>query len=465
MRGPAPHPVSFDHPPSNETIMSKKSTRFLSQLILCNRETTSLKKGKRMLVKTILNRCHKFKSFVYTNVYFSEHSGRPCIEVEVEPRKNGQMICSGCSEPASGYDTQKECRRFEFIPLWGFAVYFLYFMRRVNCSSCGVRVEEVPWAKGKNQLTKIYMQFLADWAKSLSWKEVSQRFHTSWEKVFRSVEYIVSWGLEHRSLEGITAIGVDEIQWKKGHKYLTLVYQINSDCIRLLWIGRERTEETFSKFFDDLGEENSKLIEYVCSDMWKPYLKVIRDRLKHATHILDRFHIVARLNKAIDKVRAEEHRQMKQDGFEPLLTSSRWLLLKRPENLTDKQGKKLSDLLAYNLKSIRAYLLKEEFQLLWKYVSPGWAGKFIDCWTTRVMRSKLEPMKKEAKTIRKHKDLILNYFRAKKALSSGVVEGLNNKVKLTMRKSYGFRTFRSIEIALYHSLGKLPEPPITHRFC
>lgn len=417
-----------------------------------------------MLVKTILNRCHKFKSFVYTDVYFSEHKGRPCIEVEVEPRKNSQMICSSCSKPATGYDRQKEYRRFEFIPLWGFAVYFLYFMRRVNCPGCGVIVEQVPWADGKHHLTKTYMQFLADWAKSLSWKEVSQRFHTSWEKVFRSVEYIVSWGLKHRSLEGVTAIGVDEIQWKKGHKYLTLVYQINSGCTRLLWIGRERTEETFSKFFDELGEEKSKLIEYVCSDMWKPYLKVIRKRLKQATHILDRFHIMARLNKAIDKVRAEEHRQMKQDGFEPLLTSSRWLLLKRPENLTDKQEAKLSDLLAYNLKSIRAYLLKEEFQLLWKYVSPGWAGKFIDRWTTRVMRSKIEPMKKEAKTIRKHKDLILNYFRAKKALSSGVVEGLNNKVKLTMRKSYGFRTFKAIEIALYHSLGHLPEPPITHRF-
>ena len=156
---------------------------------------------------------------------------------------------------------------------------------------------------------------------------------------------------------------------------------------------------------------------------------------------------------------------MKEEGYEPLLTKTRWLLLKRERNLTEKQEVKLRDLIQYNLKSIRAYLLKEDFQQLWDYISPAWAGKFIDRWVKRVMLSKIEPMKKETRTIRKHKDLILNYFTAKKAFSSGIVEGLNNKVKLTMRKSYGFRTFKAIEIALYHNLGRLPKPPLlTHRF-
>jgi len=133
--------------------------------------------------------------------------------------------------------------------------------------------------------------------------------------------------------------------------------------------------------------------------------------------------------------------------------------------LTESQEVKLKDLVQYNLRSIRAYFLKEDFQQMWEYVSPVWAGKFIDKWVRKVMLSKIEPMKKEAGTIRKHKALILNYFKARKAFSSGIVEGLNNKVKLTMRKSYGFKTFKAIEIALYHSLGKLPEPPLmTHRF-
>lgn len=417
-----------------------------------------------MLLKTILNRCQKFKCFVYGDVRFAKCGDKDCIEVVVSPRKGSAAICSGCHNPAPGYDRANEPRRFEFIPLWGFTVFFLYVMRRVNCKTCGVKVEEVPWADGKRQLTKPYMQFLASWARSLSWTEVAQRFQTTWDKVFNSVEYIVEWGLAHRSLDGITAIGVDEIQWKKNHKYLTLVYQINSGSVRLLWIGRERTRETFAKFFDMLGKERSTLIEYVCSDMWKPYLQVIKQRINQAVHILDRYHIVARINKALDAVRAGEHRRMKQDGHDPLLTKSRWLLLKKPENLTDNQEASLKNLLKYNLQSVRAYLLKEDFQRLWTYISPGWASRFIDQWTTRVMRSRIEPLKKEAMTIRRHKDLILNWFRAKGAMSSGVVEGMNNKAKLTMRKSYGFREFRSIEVALYHSLGKLPEPPVTHRF-
>jgi len=418
-----------------------------------------------MLVKTILNRCHKFKSFVYGDVKFVENKNScGSIEVELSPRKNSKAVCSICLYPASIYDTSKTPRRFEFIPVWGFNVYLVYFMRRVNCRQCGVKTEDVPWAKGKSQLTKVYMQFLASWCKSLSWSEVASRFNTSWDKVFRSLEYIVNWGLAHRSLEGITAIGVDEVSWKKGHKYLTLVYQINKGCIRLLWINKDRNQESFSKFFDYLGQERCKLIEYVCSDMWKAYLRVIKDRIGHAIHVLDRFHIVANLNKALDKVRAEEHKQMKLDGYDPLLTNSRWTLLKNPENLTDKQSLKLKDLLNYNLKSVRGYLLKEQFQQLWSYVYPANAGKFIDAWTTQVMKSKIEPLKKQAKTIRKHKHLILNYFKAKKEFSSGIVEGLNTKVKLTVRKSYGFKQYKTTKIALYHSLGKLPEPPLTHRF-
>ena len=113
---------------------------------------------------------------------------------------------------------------------------------------------------------------------------------------------------------------------------------------------------------------------------------------------------------------------------------------------------------------MRAYLLKEDFQQFWEYNSPTWAAKFLDDWCGQVMRSRIEPIKKVAKTLRGHRELILNYFRARKQFSSGIVEGLNNKAKLTMRKAYGFRTFRITEIALYHALGKLPEPHAAHRF-
>jgi transposase len=418
-----------------------------------------------MQLQTILNKCHKFKSFVYDKVSFVIENGERFIEVTVMPRRNSQAICSCCGQPAPLYDRMKKERRFEFIPLWGYRVFLIYLMRRVDCIHCGVKVEQVPWARGKRELTDTYQQFLAHWAKKLSWKEVAMSFQTSWEKVFQAVEYIVEWGLEHRDLSGITAIGVDEIAWRKNHKYLTMVYQIDKGNTRLLWIGNERTIKTLLRFFRFFGKERSQELKYICSDMWWPYIKVIKKKAGQALHILDRFHIVAKLNKAIDEVRASEHRQMQKDGYEPVLKNSRWCLLKRWENLTEKQEAKLSDLLQYNLKSVRAYLLKEDFNGFWEYVSPAWAEKFLDRWCTRVMRSRIDPMKKMAKTIRNHKPLILNWFKAKKAFSSGVVEGLNNKAKVTTRNSYGFRTYRGAEVALYHALGNLPTPPMTHRFC
>ena len=171
-----------------------------------------------------------------------------------------------------------------------------------------------------------------------------------------------------------------------------------------------------------------------------------------------------KLSRAIDLVRAAEVKQLKADGYEPVLKRGRWLLLKRPENLTDKQAVKMKELLQYNLKSVRSHLMKEDFQQFWQYTYVAWADRFLDQWCTRAMRSKIEPMKSVARTFRDKRELMLNWFRAEGQLSSGVVEGFNNKLKLITRKSYGFRTQEAYENALYHNLGALPEPEFTHRF-
>jgi transposase len=418
-----------------------------------------------MQLKTILNRVQKFKSFVYGDiVWLDSETNNLAILVQILARAKSKPICSGCGKPGPGYDTLPP-RMFEFVPLWNIAVFLTYALRRVNCVRCGVKVERVPWADGKNTLTKPYMHFLAAWAKRLSWKETALAFRTTWEKVFRSVEWAVQWGLANRDLSHVRSIGVDEVLWQRGHKYLTVVYQIDTDCKRLLWVGKDRTIRTLLRFFRTFGKERSAQLLFVCSDMWKPYLKVIAKKASQAIHVLDRFHIAMHMNKAIDEVRAQETRELKAEGLAPILTHSRWCLLKRPENLTSNQEIKLSDLLRYNLKAVRSYLLKEDFQFFWDYISPFWAGEFLDLWCKRVMRSRIEPMKKVARMLRSHRELLLNWFRARKTISSGVMEGFNNRLKLTTRKAYGFRTFRAAEVALYHTLGSLPEPEWTHKFC
>lgn len=182
-----------------------------------------------MQLKTILNRVQKFKSFVYKNARWTGSAKAPELEVAVVERANSRAICSGCGCPGAGYDRQPK-RRFEFVPLWGIKVFLVYAPRRVNCSSCGVRVERMPWALGKRPLTQAYGWFLAGWAKRLCWKEVAEVFHSFWDSVFRSVEMAVDWGRAHQDLSGVQAIGIDEIAWKRGHKYLTLVYQIDGHC-------------------------------------------------------------------------------------------------------------------------------------------------------------------------------------------------------------------------------------------
>jgi transposase len=423
-----------------------------------------------MLLKTILNSVTNYKSFHFGKVSFPEKGNETqLIDVEIFPRKNSQATCSECGKKCPTYDTARTHRRFEFVPLWNIPVFFLYKMRRVTCPSHGVIIEGVPWGDGKCTQTIEQRQFLANWARRLSWSEVAECFNTTFGKVYRAVKWIVDWGMEHRNLDNVESLGVDEIQIRKGHNYATLVYQLDAGNKRLLGIEEGRTEESLEKFFTEFdegteGEEKRSLkVKWVCSDMWKAYLNVIEKVCTNALNILDRFHIKGYLTDAVNETRKSDVKKLKEEGREAVLTKSKYIFLKNPENLTDDQAEKLSELLGYNLRVIRAYLMKEDFERFWEYKSAYWAGRFLDAWCTRAMRSKIEPMKKFVKMLRKHRELLMNWFRSK-GLSSGTVEGFNNKVKLTARKAYGFQAFETLKTALFHALGKLPEPKSTHKF-
>jgi len=417
-----------------------------------------------MRVKSILNQVEKYKDFVYQRVRWEGAGRERTLVVEVRERAHRPGRCSECGEPRPGYD-RLALRHFEYVPLWGIPVYFLYALRRVQCPRCGVKVEAVPWAQGKQTLTRSYMQFLATWARRVSWQEVARFFHTSWEKVFHSVCTQVEWGLAHRDLAGIQALGIDETSWQRGHRYLTVVYQLDAQMRRLLWVGERRTAETLRQFFQFFGEERTRQLRFICSDLWQPYLDVVAQYARQAVHVLDRFHVSLNMNKAIDQVRAEESQELRRQGLQPILTRTRWCLLKRPEHLHPREEIKLAHLLKANLRTVRAYLLKEDLEQVWTWTGVRLAAKYLHRWFHKALRSRIEPVKRVARTLRDHEPLLLNWFRANKQISSGPTEGLNNRLQLTLRKAYGFRTFRAAQVALYHTLGNLPEPEVTHRFC
>ena len=236
-----------------------------------------------MLIKTVLRRVHPLKLFVYCAVTIVTN----VVRVTVEPRKGSRGTCSGCGARGPTYDTSRTPRHFDFVPLWGMAVVLIYAMRRIECLRCGVTVEQVPWADGKHHACNVYRLFLATWAKRISWTEVSRVFGTSWGVVFRSVEWVVAYGLKHRDLSGVRSIGVDEIAVWARHKYLTVVYQIDAKSRRLLWIGQTHKKEALESFFAFWGAKRTRALEFICSDMWRAYLGVIKKKAGHALHVLD----------------------------------------------------------------------------------------------------------------------------------------------------------------------------------
>jgi transposase len=418
-------------------------------------------------VKTLLNKTQPIPGFKYADVRLVEGPRGPELWGEIEAHRQRAGCCSVCERPAPTHDHLSR-REWRHVGLWRIVTRLFYAPRRVNCPEHGVRVETMPWSEGKRPWTRAMMIFLARWARRLSWKETSEAFDVSWEAVYRSVQWLVEWGLAHRVLTGITAIGVDELHWRKGKQsanFLTLIYQVDEGCRRLLWVGIRRTERTLRRGLKTLGTEVMAGIQVVVSDLWRPYLAVVRKHLSQAVQILDRFHLTALLNKAVDQVRRGEGYALRDQRRGQRLKKTRWLLLKPRARVRGKARARLDAVIHSKLKTARAWSLKEAFAHFWTYHHPRWAKIFLDAWITRTLRSRLAPMRKVAQTLRDHEALILNWFAWKKAFSSAAVEGLNNKARVVTRRSYGFKAFPVLETALYHTLGKLPEPELTHRFC
>ena len=378
---------------------------------------------------------------------------------EIRPDARYGIRCGSCGHLATYRDLRDE-RYFRHVPLWNIPVWFRYQPRRVYCPKCrGIRVEKLPWVKGKHRFTMAYSCFLAKWAEMLPWYSVAKMFSCSWGTVAAAVKNVVSFGMAHRDLSGITHIGVDEISRKKGQVYLTNVYDLRSKT--LIWSGVERTKDALRSFFTYLGPERTATLQGICCDMWKPYVEVIKECAPQATLVFDKFHIVRHLMEAVDQVRRDEIRE-KGKEHKALMKGSRYIWLKNPWNLTPKQQVRLSSLEHMNLKINRAYLLKERFRDLWSYKKKPWASKHLKQWFWWATHSRLQPIRDFAWMVRRHEENILTWFHM--PISNGTVEGLNNKAKVVSHRAYGFRTAENFICNLYHCMGNLPAIPLVHRF-
>lgn len=418
-------------------------------------------------LRAILNKVQPLDGFVYESVALIIVGHTLQIEVRIREHHQRPPRCSCCGYVCAGYDREPE-RAWEGVPLWGIKVLYHYAPRRVTCPfENKVVVEAMPWNEGKHRIMKTTMSFLAHWAKVLSWKEVAVAFGVSWNTVYRSVSWSVEYGMAHRDLSGITAIGIDELHRGKGKKsdsFVTLIYQIDATQRRLLWVGLKRKAATLKKGLAALGPEVCQGMQFVCSDMWRAFVKVVKQELPDAVHMLDRFHICQHLNQAVDDVRRQESVALRGQAKAKKLKKMRWVLLRRKSRVLGRARQWLNRLIGSKLRTARAYVLKDSFQHFWTYKSVRHASAFLKAWNTRALRSRIKPMIKVAHMLRDHEPLILNWIRARKEIMSGATEGLNNKCRVVTRRSYGFKSFHVMEMALYHTLGNLPAPPVIHEF-
>ena len=403
-----------------------------------------------MLVETFLRKQLGLKAHTVTNVEETERY----MVVHIE-RLGGRLLrCGVCRQRCRKVHSVRKAREWRDLSMRKLPLKLRYRPRRVECPRCGLRVEDFPWAEPWARVTTALSNAVSILAREMSWQGTARHYGLNWKSVATIVKRAVAYGLRHRKRPPVHIIGIDEVSRRKGQVYLTVVYDLRRRV--LLWVGEDRTEEAVKKFFtEEMGRRRCHTLQVVCMDMWAPYANLVREHAVNAQILFDRFHIVKHLNEAVDGVRRELWRKLASKE-KVTVKGTRWLLLKNPWNLSPDQNERLSTLVRWNTPLVRAWYLKEAFQLFWDYKQSWRAGQHLRKWINSAMRSKLEPFKKFAKMLRSHLEGILPWTEIR--LSNAAVEGMNNKIKSISHRSFGFRTAANFIAAIYHCCARLPLP-------
>ena len=403
-----------------------------------------------MLIETFIRKQLRLKAHTVTHVEQTEK----CMRVEIDRLGKRLLRCGVCGQRCREVHDIRRAREWRDLSMRKLPLVLRYRPRRVECPRCGVRVEEFPWAEPWARVTTALSNAVAVLARELSWQSTAREYGLNWKSVASIVKRAVQYGLKHRPRPPVHVIGIDEVSRRKGQVYVTVVYDLERRV--LLWVGDDRTEEAVRPFFtQELGKRRCQTLQVVCMDMWAAYAKLVRDHAVNAQILFDRFHIVKHLNEAVDAARRQLWRQLVSKE-KVAVKGTRWLLLKNPWNLTNDQKERLSTLVQWNTPLVRAWYLKEAFQLFWEYKQPKRAEQYLTKWMRSAMRSRLEPFKAFVRMLQSHLDGVLAWTKAR--VSNGAVEGMNNKIKSISHRSFGFRTPAHFITAIYHCCARLPLP-------
>ena len=383
-----------------------------------------------------------------SDVGLSQSAGEVTIRVEQEP--GGKQCCPTCGEDSPGYDSRT--RRWRHLDTCQYKTILVADVPRVKCKEHGVVTVSVPWAEPGSGFTAMFEALVIDWLKEASTAAVSRLMNLSWNAIDGIMQRAVERGLARRDAFCAHQIGVDETAFKKRHDYVTIVSDQATGTV--LHVGSDRKKATLKGWYDSLTDEQRGAIESVSMDMWPAFINATLECIPGAAEKIafDKFHVAKYLGEAVDKVRRQEHKALMAVGSDEL-KGSKYQWLYNPVNMTHAQKIRFKALRESTLKTARAWALKELAMSLWHYVSKTWARKGWEQWMSWAVRSRLEPIKQVARTIKDHLWGILNAVVLK--VSNGPAEGLNSRIKMIKIRSRGFRNKQRFANAIYFHLGGL----------
>lgn len=398
----------------------------------------------------IIAKLLKLKGMKVTGLSF-HHGG--VVRIAVKPFKNG-CRCPECGRRGTIVRQRPAFRLWRDLPVGGWSVFLLYGPREIRCPTHGRVEESIPWAEREARITRRYEYVMLRYCQMMTQKAAAALLRvapsTLSDQLHRSIERRRA---GHR-IRGLRTLGIDEISYCKGHKYATLVYDLERSVV--VWIGRGKGRTTIDEFFDNLLSAHQKAkVKAACCDMSEAYIGAITTHCPGAKLVLDRFHIVKAMNEAVDEVRKEQWRA--SDLTErKALKGLRWLLYRHSSTRTKRDTRTLNALERGNRRIYRAWRLKDEFEQLWEYKAPWAAERFLKRWSTSALRSRLAPMRKFVAMIRRHQPSVLAFVDTR--LTNAIGEGLNRIVKIIKNRASGFRDLSPFADMIYLSVGDLDIP-------
>ena len=389
------------------------------------------------------------------NVDLDLVASRVIIELS---HRGGRLVCPECETECSRADTAPK-RTWRHLDTMQFATEIRAAVPRCRCEKCGIKTIAVPWAGKHSRFTLMFEAFAIRVLQSAAnVKKAAELLGLSWDAAHRIMAVAVDRGLQRRETDEVKHVGIDEKSFGRGHDYVSIM--TDTDQSRVLEVVPERTIAACDKLWETLTKTQLAKVQSVSMDMWQAFMSSATKNVPQAKIVHDKFHIAKYLGEAVDKVRRAEHRELKEEGESPL-TGLRQLFLYNQENLDEDSYFEVLTVQRADLKTGRAWAIKENFRHFWSYLSRHGGGRFFQQWYGWAIRSRLDPIKKVATMLKSHLDGLLNYFDHR--VTNATSEGFNSRIQSIKSAARGFRKFENYRIRILFYCGKLNlQPDLSH---